>query len=646
MFHANPQMLSAPNRRFTWFRFSLRVGIAAITLLCIPLGIRMNKVQKQERAIRHYRELGGRVAQDRFHEIPVWFEPLVYVPIQGVWLDKSQVKSGDLRHLAAFPSLQRLDLTGVPVNSEDAQTLANLTELESLSLSRTGIGDAEARQLASLRRIRVLSLAQTNIGDKGFWYLRGLSEIRNLDIANSRITDDGLKLLQSFPKLNLLELDEQQITAKSIEHLKGLRLVRIRVRCRSRGREQRDLLARLGMKGIVGISDAQGFVLWLRASQPWEQSPAGVCETLERELQIPAQYSDQLLRLISLSAPDWERTFPKPIQPIPRSISMGQSQDEFFYAITGEVGGDEHDLWSLARFDRAELVVPEIVRRLDDSRPGMRRQRLFRFVSHMLGSTGLQDQTVVNVLRELLNNPDPSIRETTVNTFRRYFVARHRAFEIRLPEIADARVSVELLTAVVENNDTDARPTSHGAGLYADARWLAFCVVGSLGQYYPELAPSVLPALVSGLADEYPGYQESLVVDRVARSNSIVVKPLISMLLERISASPNAASTAQLIEALGAARHGSDEDANRAADVLLVYLRKPASDFVGQIPPRHYASAAYAMGLLSEQKTDIARRMLLEVLEQHAVQPDFEDRAKIAVAAIIAGVHRGTRRVR
>ena len=85
-----------------------------------------------------------------------------------------------------------------------------------------------------------------------------------------------------------------------------------------------------------------------------------------------------------------------------------------------------------------------------------------------------------------------------------------------------------------------------------------------------------------------------------------------------------------------------------SADALLAYLHKPDTDFPFYdlpMPLDHYrTAAATAMGWLSENKPDLARRMLIDVLQQYASQPDIQHRAQIAVAEIIVGVHHRTQK--
>jgi hypothetical protein len=64
-------------------------------------------------------------------------------------------------------NLQRLELTGVPLQDDDLAALKDLTALRALSLQESLITDRGLGHLQRFTKLRVLSLMSTSIGDAG-----------------------------------------------------------------------------------------------------------------------------------------------------------------------------------------------------------------------------------------------------------------------------------------------------------------------------------------------------------------------------------------------------------------------------------------------------------------------------------------------
>lgn len=78
--------------------------------------------------------------------------------------DPRTLTEGSLKHLAALSTLQRLDLTSLPITDQGLAPLASLKGLERLSLDSTRITDAGLQHLERMRNLKGLSFYGTSVG--------------------------------------------------------------------------------------------------------------------------------------------------------------------------------------------------------------------------------------------------------------------------------------------------------------------------------------------------------------------------------------------------------------------------------------------------------------------------------------------------
>ncbi len=600
--------------------------IVAITSVVALLVIRTYNVQSQRQTVSRIRALGGQVDSDNFTYAPRWLKHFVYPKVRIIRLREAQLARTDAQQLAAFTSLERLDLTGTPIQSDDLQVLTALKNLQFLFLGKTGLGDADIRHVASLLRIKKLSLAETKVGDQGLSQLIGLTQLQELDIAGCPISDDGLKQLQSLPGLKVLELSDQQVTAASTKHLQGLSLNRIVVRVKQGGgRQQRDLLAGLGIADTAGVLDADGSIIW-RTNQPWEQSLAGVCETVQQVLQLEARHADEFLAIVARSNTDWNRFFAAERRPTGRpqgDPTEIASFADFIAAVEGEVSNNDANLWAFARSDRAKLIIPDLLRRLQDPKLTDPGHRLRKFGTYILVHCGLHDENAVKLLAHMLHDdPDKTVRHRTVYAFGDFFGADRTDPAVRMPDATEARIAMELLLAASDDLDTETRAES-------------VSVLGSLVRHYPEHAANVLPTVVARLADKEHWCRNNAIVawDQVIRANPSAVQPHVAAVRKMINRSDDVEVTVSLIVALGSVRKANQEDANAAADLFLAYLWQP--DW------RLKNAATTAIGRLAQDNPEVTKRIILELLEKYTAEKDSRPPIEKVFAEIAKGVQRG-----
>ena len=149
-----------------------------------------------------------------------------------------QVTDAGIRHLARFPALQHLDLTGTAVTDAGLQVLRDLPSLRTLSLSWTGVTDAGVRVLGECNDLEELNLGlSTAVGDAAVRALAGQRKLRHLTVA---LTDEGLLRLHHLPSFASWQGGEAKLglvghkslpnhltlrgtfTDEGIRHLRGL----------------------------------------------------------------------------------------------------------------------------------------------------------------------------------------------------------------------------------------------------------------------------------------------------------------------------------------------------------------------------------------------------------------------------------------
>ena len=173
-------------------------------------------------------------------------------PITSLVLFNVSVTDEELKHLAAFPKLKQLALSGKGITDDGLKHLLTLKELETLSLGGTSLSDAGMkhlaklqnlkwlelagaqitgagiRELASLPNLQDLSLIRSAIDDQALKEVGELKELRKLNLRKTTVSDEGLKQLASMPELRELVLQSTAITAEGLRHLapcESLRLV-------------------------------------------------------------------------------------------------------------------------------------------------------------------------------------------------------------------------------------------------------------------------------------------------------------------------------------------------------------------------------------------------------------------------------------
>ncbi len=109
-----------------------------------------------------------------------------------------------LPQLARIPSIQELDLSGLPLADQSLAILAALKNISALHLENTPITDAGLPHLGSLEKLTYLNLFGTAVTDAGLKHLAGLSHLKSLYLAGTKVTTQGVsELKQQLPKVEI-----------------------------------------------------------------------------------------------------------------------------------------------------------------------------------------------------------------------------------------------------------------------------------------------------------------------------------------------------------------------------------------------------------------------------------------------------------
>lgn len=141
--------------------------------------------------------------------------------VRGVDLIDTEATDDDLKHLTAFPYLQRLHLMGAKISDAGLENLSRLTALEKLDLSNTDTSQAGIAFLKDLKKLRLLRLDGTNVGDDALPVIGALEGLETLYLSDTQVTNAGLDGLGNLKQLKLLQLQFcKGVTSGGIKQLK------------------------------------------------------------------------------------------------------------------------------------------------------------------------------------------------------------------------------------------------------------------------------------------------------------------------------------------------------------------------------------------------------------------------------------------
>jgi len=102
----------------------------------------------------------------------------------------------EIKKLARFENLERLDLRNDHLTAQAYQALPRLGNLRALGLAGSNINDGKLADLAALEHLEALDLTATAITDAGLQKLVTLPELKSLNLTRTKVTAGGIKQMQ------------------------------------------------------------------------------------------------------------------------------------------------------------------------------------------------------------------------------------------------------------------------------------------------------------------------------------------------------------------------------------------------------------------------------------------------------------------
>jgi hypothetical protein len=203
-----------PTARCLYRRRNL-IATAGIVACSIVLSITISALQQGRLALaKTYAELNGKLAVNGGYLEHVGHQPIA---LKVVNLQTDQ----PLPVPSMLQGLQRISLSGQPVNKSSLETISKLKSLTEIDLSYSTFDDSSVKLLELNGRVAKLSLAGSRVTAKGLGSLVGHGRYYKIDIGYLDINDEALAQL-SVSKLHELVLKGNPITDKSLQHVASI----------------------------------------------------------------------------------------------------------------------------------------------------------------------------------------------------------------------------------------------------------------------------------------------------------------------------------------------------------------------------------------------------------------------------------------
>ncbi|HVX61727.1 MAG TPA: hypothetical protein VHC19_14025 [Pirellulales bacterium] len=260
-------MPSSGKRR--WFQFRLRTILLLVivaSLALAPLGMRLDRIRRQQPAIVAVENAGGAVWIVRKPvNSPTPFPGLSTVydsqrrDAGALWQVVEDAQYGEAVCVcfpSASPNSQLGNWSGaaVSVDGQDVamhangewyvhgnsrelwrnyhdrrqqqpfawSTLEALPYLKILDLGDRPVSDEDLKQIGGTTDLHALLARNANVTDEGLAFAGRLKGLRILSLGGAAITDAGLKSLAGLERLEVLELDHSQIRGGGLKHLAAM----------------------------------------------------------------------------------------------------------------------------------------------------------------------------------------------------------------------------------------------------------------------------------------------------------------------------------------------------------------------------------------------------------------------------------------
>ncbi len=218
------------DRRWRCCRFGLRSMLIVMTLVCVTLGIWIQRAVEQHRIVEHLEARGTTVFYDYQFEGDAYNK--LATPRFGGWF------SNDWRHhlfhsvvgirIGAYFRTDTYDESPGPhmydkeflIDDDTWAMLKSLDEVTYLALNAANVSNDELRHVADMLRIEELALDSVPIDGDGLAHLANLPALRSLSLWGTRLSDENLDGLLKIRTLKSVSVGETFVTPKGAERVR------------------------------------------------------------------------------------------------------------------------------------------------------------------------------------------------------------------------------------------------------------------------------------------------------------------------------------------------------------------------------------------------------------------------------------------
>lgn len=202
-------------------RFTLRLLLAAVTVFCVWLAIRVNRTERQRRAVAFHAVRSTNMVYDyerdavpsglesRSSPVPQWLLRRLGTDFFHTVVKVEVHDCDQLRDLEAFPGLTDVETTGNGINDHDIRCLSRLRKqlrtFVAHSSAQSDLTDNSLQWLGEMPHLEELQIGGRFSGE-GISALAKSRSLRRVTLIGCEGSDRSLRLLGEMCQLEVLEL--------------------------------------------------------------------------------------------------------------------------------------------------------------------------------------------------------------------------------------------------------------------------------------------------------------------------------------------------------------------------------------------------------------------------------------------------------
>jgi hypothetical protein len=172
-----------------------RLAVFAVVVWCFGLTAAAADAPTEQQAVAALKQLGGVLVHynDRLPDRPV---------ILVDFTNNQQFQDDWLKHLAAFPHLTGVGLSGTALSDAGLRHLKRIAQLETLTLAETKVTDQGLAQLAAVKTLKNLDVRGTQVSAAAVEVLR--KQLPNLEVTQGDVPNAASSTTTESPAPSLV----------------------------------------------------------------------------------------------------------------------------------------------------------------------------------------------------------------------------------------------------------------------------------------------------------------------------------------------------------------------------------------------------------------------------------------------------------